>query len=590
MTLMTGTDVYWRHRRTATNHTFRRARDLLLELRTEPERAAAAFEWPRDTSFNWALEWFDVMAAGHTGTALELLPADGPGPPFRLSFAELSARSDTVACWLRDRGVARGDRVLVVVDARPSLWETLLACLKLGAVVIPCHVGLTSTELGDRVRRGRADHVVCLDRVAHDAARAPASAIRGLRVLVGSGEGEAELPAGWSAFPGAEEPARPFLPVAGTPADAVAFAYFTSGTTSTPKLVAHSHRSYPVGHLSSMYWNGLLPGDRHLNVSSPGWAKHSWSSLFVPWNAEATVVAPAAGPVLPARLPGLLERYAVNTLCAPPSTWRALLPFLDDARPALREATSAGEPLDPTVADRVEATWGVRPRDGYGQTETSALVGTTPGQRAPRGALGRPLPGYRLVLRERYQDTPEREHAVGPGVGSLRGELCIDLVPQPAGVMLGYLEESATPRPHTDVLDGRPVQATGDLAEVDADGWLRLLGRDDDMFKSFDRRISPLELEAVLSDHPSVFEVAVIPLPHPVGGHVPHAVVVPRRDVEADARLAPALLAFAAARVTAELRPRSVGFATSLPRTVTGKVNRSALRALLNWEHTNGPG
>ena len=420
-------------------------------------------------------------------------------------------------------------------------------------------------------------------------------------MAVGGVSGQAVVPRpGWHTFPGPEHADRPFEPTGPTPSDAVAFCYFTSGTTSAPKLVAHSHQSYPVGHLSSMYWNGLLPGDRHLNVSSPGWAKHSWSSLFVPWNAEATIVAPAMGPAFPELLPALLERHRVTSFCAPPSTWKAVLPFLHTAHPLLREATSAGEILDPAVADRVEQEWGVRPRDGYGQTETTALIGTTPGQRAPRGWLGRVLPGYRLVLREpgetgpigRTAEAPATgqppgpqgspgavEHEVGPGLGVRTGEICVDLSERPVGAMLGYLERASEHPSHPGYRpDGAPRQATGDLAECDHDGWVRLLGRRDDMFKSFDQRISPLELEAVLATHPRVLETAVIPLPDPVGGHVPHAVVVPRHPTVPSPALARELLDHAASGLAEALRPRSVTFIESLPRTLTGKINRAALR------------
>src|SRR6185295_15166585 len=348
----------------------------------------------------------------------------------RMTFQEQSARSDTVACWLRDHGVQPGHRVLVVLDARLELWETMLACLKLGAVVIACHVGLTGRELSDRVSRSGARHVVCLDELAE---QGEVNGVQGLRVAVGDARGQAAVHRpGWHAFPGPEHPDRPFEPSGPTPSDAVAFCYFTSGTTSAPKLVAHSHQSYPVGHLSSMYWNGLVPGDRHLNVSSPGWAKHSWSSLFVPWNAEATIVAPAVGPAAPELLPALLERHRVTSFCAPPSAWKAVLPFLHTARPPLREATSAGEILDPTVADRVEKEWGVRPRDGYGQTETTAMIGTTPGHRPPRGWLGRVLPGYRLVLREPGEAPGPVEHDLGPGPGVRSGPCSATSRPRPS--------------------------------------------------------------------------------------------------------------------------------------------------------------
>jgi acetyl-CoA synthetase len=577
---------YWRYRRTEAHERFREARDLLLELRTDPDRAAAEFRWPRAESFNWALEWFDVIAADNAATALELLPGNGESP-VRMTFQQLSARSDTVACWLRDHGVRPGHRVLIVLDARPELWETFLACLKLGAAVIPCHVGLTPRELSDRMSRSGARHVVCLDELAAAADANGARDLGGLRIAVGGAR------PGWHSFPGPEHADRPFVPAGPTPSDAVAFCYFTSGTTSAPKLVAHSHQSYPVGHLSSMYWNGLLPGDRHLNVSSPGWAKHSWSSLFVPWNAEATIVAPAMGPASPEQLPALLERHGVTSFCAPASTWKAVLPFLRTARPPLREATSAGEILDPSVADRVEQEWGVRPRDGYGQTETTAMIGTTPGHRPPRGWLGRVLPGYRLVLREPGEPPGPVEHDLGPGPGVRSGEICIDLTGRPVGAMLGYLAPASEQPSHPGYrTEGAPRQATGDLAECDPYGWVRLLGRRDDMFKSFDQRISPLELEAAIATHGLVLETAVIPLPDPVGGHVPHAVVVPRPGTTPSPTLGQELLEHAASRLAEALRPRSLTFAESLPRTLTGKINRAALRASVGAgrieSHTTG--
>ena len=320
----------------------------------------------------------------------------------------------------------------------------------------------------------------------------------------------------------------------------------------------------------------------------------------MPWNAEATIVAPAAGPALPE----LLLRCWIGTgspASAPrPAPGRRSCRSSDTAHPPLREATSAGEILDPAVADRVEQEWGVRPRDGYGQTETTALIGTPPGQRAPRGWLGRVLPGYRLVLREpgatepigRSAEAPATghpagpqgspgagEHEVGPGLGLRTGEVCIDLTERPVGAMLGYLERGSEHPSHPGYRpEGAPRQATGDLAECDHNGWVRLLGRGDDMFKSFDQRISPLELEAVLATHPRVLETAVIPLPDPVGGHVPHAVVVPRSPTVPSPALARELLDHAAGGLAETLRPRSVTFIESLPRTLTGKINRAALR------------
>ncbi|OLB65353.1 MAG: hypothetical protein AUI10_07120 [Actinobacteria bacterium 13_2_20CM_2_72_6] len=544
--------VHWRYRQTEAHARVRSARDFLVRHRTDHERAYAGFRWPRLTHFNWALEWFDVVARNNPAPALELFDADGGRRV--VSYAALSARSDTVATWLTERGVRRGERVLLVLGTRPELWESVLACLKIGAVVIPTYPTLTPAEARNRVRRGGIRHVVCRAGLAGVFAGVP---VAGRRIAVDGNPG-----AGWLAYPGPDAPERPFLPTGPTPAGDLAFGYFTSGTTSEPKLVAHTHVSYPVGHLSSLYFNGLVPGDRHLNMSAPGWAKHSWSSLFVPFAAEATVLALPDGPPVPAQVAATLVDARVTSFCAPPNVWQQLRPYLDLRRPALREATSAGEPLDAALADEVAQTWGVRIRDGYGQTETTGLIGTTPGLTPRPGWLGLPLPGYRISLRDPQTGAPGDT-----------GEVCVDLADAPVGMMAGYADD---PDRTARVL-GRGWYGTGDLGERDPDGWIRVLGRRDDVFKWYGHRISPYELERVLRSHSSVADVAVVGVPHPVGGAQPQAMVLLRSGIPPGDRLATELLHHAAGRLAPELRPRSICFVDSLPRTASGKVRRSAL-------------
>jgi acetyl-CoA synthetase len=536
---------YWRLRRTGAHQMFRKARDLLLDARGDHDRAYRCFRWPRLTEFNWALEWFDVIAAGNDRPALVLLDRDDAQVT---SYARLAARSDTVAAWLRGLGVRRGDRLLLVLRQRLALWECLLAALKLGAVVIPAYPTLTEAEALDRVRRAGVRHVVCeADRVA------PFARMDVLRTRIAVG---AAVP-GWTGYLADDAPAEFFLPAAPTPGADPAFGYFTSGTTALPKLIAHSHTSYPVGHLSSMYWNGFGPGDRHLNVSEPGWAKHSWSSFFAPFAAEATVLA-VPNPVRAPELVELLRRHRADSCCAPPGVWRSIAACLDSGTrpPALREATSAGEPLPTAVAARIAQQWQVRVRDGYGQTETTALIGTTTGMPARPGWLGRPLPGYQISLRD--PDTGE------PGP---TGEICVELdspLGAPAGLAIGG--------------PAAGYYRTGDLAQRDDDGWIRVLGRRDDVFKSFGHRVSPYEMEAVLLTHPAVGEAAVIPRAHPEAGAAAHAIVVPAAGRTGDSALAGALLDHIAAYFPEQLRARSIEFAQHLPRTTSGKLRRAALR------------
>ncbi|GAA1088491.1 AMP-binding protein [Kitasatospora arboriphila] len=557
--------AWWTHRRTAAHEEYRAARDLLLALRGDRAAACAAFRPPRAAEFNWALEWFDVVAADNPRPALRLLsPPDAEGRTSvaeELSFAELSARSDTLAAALAGLGVRRGDRVLLLLGTRAELWESLLGCLKLGAVVVPSYQDVTREEAADRIGRGRIRHVLCS---AEAAALLDGLPVPGLRIAL------TDRPAdGWTRYPDTRSAPVPFLPDGPTRSADPAFCYFTSGTTSLPKLVEHTHASYPVGHLSSLYWNGLRPGDRHLNLSAPGWAKHSWSSFFVPWTAEAVVLAPPDGGLPPEVLPGVLADHGADSFCAPPSAWRAMLPHLHRTRSAvrLREATAAGEQLTAEVSAAVAAAWQVQVRDGYGQTEATALIGRTPDDPAPISPLGHPLPGWTVVLRD-----------PATGARGEAGEVCLDLAERPAGLMAGYADDPE--RTAAALADG--LYRTGDVGERCADGSIRLLGRLDEVFKSFGHRVSPVEIEAVLRGHPEVADAAVVPRPDPAGGLVPYAVVTTRHELPhgaGAARLRGELLARAAERLAPVFVPRGLEFAAELPRTRSGKVRRAELAA-----------
>lgn len=539
---MSGTGPsYWDPRDTPAHHEFRAARDLLLRHRTDHELVHREFRWPRPAHFNWALEWFDVIAAGNDLGALALHDVDGE-PTGRHSYRELSVMSDNLACWLVAQGVRRGDRVAVVLGQRLELWVILLGLLKVGAVTVPLYTSLPRDQVADRLVRGHVDHVLCEPEVR---SRVRDADVPGLRIVVGVDAGEG----GWIPLPApTAEQHHPFVPDGPTPADDLAYIYFTSGSTAAPKMVAHTHASYPIGHLSSVFWNGLYPGIKHVNVSAPGWAKHSWSSFFVPWTSQAELVA-ATEPVPAERLPRFLERTGATSLCAPASTWSALTSHLDQARIRLAEATSAGECASPQVVDAVRSAWGVVVRDGYGQTETTCLAGTSPGMATPGGAVGKAMPGYRLTT-------------------TTKDEIVVEMADDPVGVTAGYL-----PDPH------RPTRRwhTGDVGTVD-DGWIQVLGRLDDVFQSSGHRVSPPELEDAIAAHPAVAEVAVVPLPDAGRGLAPVAVVVPTAGTTAGTRLHHTLRAHIDDVVADALRPRDIVLAAALPRTLSGKVRRAAVR------------
>ena len=535
---------------------FRAARDLLLALRTDHDAAYREFAWPAPEQFNWARDWFDrVLAVEHAGdTALWLVEPDGAQT--RLTFAELSARSSQVAGWLRANGVARGDRLLLMLGNQVELWESILAAMKLGAVIIPASTLLGTGDLADRVQRGEVAHVIARDL---DAPRFDGVPGAWSRIAVGT-----PVP-GWQRYADAYTSAFDSSPDGPTGAGDPLLLYFTSGTTATAKLVEHTHASYPIGALSTMYWIGLRPGDVHLNISSPGWAKHAWSNLFAPWNAAATVLVVnqdrfAAGPLL-----DQVVRCGATTFCAPPTVWRMLIQTdLGAWRVPLRECVGAGEPLNPEVIEQVRAAWGITVRDGYGQTETTAQVGNPPGAPLREGSMGRPLPGYRVVLADPVTGTPGDE-----------GELCLDLSDRPLGLMTGYRDD---PDRTAEAMRGG-LYHTGDVASRDADGYITYVGRTDDVFKASDYRISPFELESVLLEHEAVAEAAVVPAPDPLRLAVPKAYVVLAAGYPADAGTARAILAYCRQRLAPYQRIRRIEFA-DLPKTISGKIRRVQLRGV----------
>jgi acetyl-CoA synthetase len=538
--------------KTVMSDPFRAARDFLLANRTAYDVAYRGFQWPKFERFNWALDWFDAIAAGERSDQIALWVVFEDGTETKLSFRDLSNRSSQIANYYRELGFRRGDRVLVMLGNVPPLWETVLALIKLGAVILPATPLLSRDDLADRIERGGVRHIVC---AADCAPRFDQLEKHCTRIVVAGPVRE------WQTYEDGYRASAEFKSEGETRANDLMQLYFTSGTTSKPKLVMHSHVTYPIGHLSTMYWIGLRPGDIHCNVSSPGWAKHAWSSCFAPWNAEATVFVPNQSRF---NAKGLLEaivRANVTTFCAPPTVWRMLVTQqLADYKTKLREVVSAGEPLNPEIIDQVQAAWGITIRDGYGQTESTAMAGNSPAQPVKPGSLGRPLPGFRLVLLDLdEQRTPE-------------GELCVALDPRPLGLMPGYQQDDGTIAP----LAGEHYR-TGDVMSQDADHYLTFIGRADDVFKASDYRISPFELESALIEHPDVVECAVVPSPDPLRGAVPKAFVILGTGVVPSREIALSIFQHIRKVLAPFNRIRRIEF-SDLPKTISGKIRRVELR------------
>jgi acetyl-CoA synthetase len=533
---------------------FYAAREFLFAHREDYDVAYRDFRWPEIAEFNWALDHFDAVAA-ERGEQRALWIVEQDGSEAYWTFRELSARSNQVANWLRDQGVARGDRIILMLGNQVELWETLLAAMKLGAVLIPATTLLTAADLRDRLDRGDAKHVVVggadagkLDGVEGSYTRI---AVRG-------------APEGWLDYGDAAAASTAFTPDGITRGSDTLLLYFTSGTTAKPKLVEHTHASYPVGHLSTMYWIGLEPGDVHLNISSPGWAKHAWSNVFAPWIAESCVLVMNYARFDAESMLAVLDRCGVTSFCAPPTVWRMLIQAdLSGLRTPPVKVVGAGEPLNPEVIEQVEKAWGVRIRDGFGQTESTVQIGNSPGQTVKPGSMGRPIPGYPIVL-------------VDPATGERdveEGEICVDLADRPLGLMVGYCGDAERNADAT--ADG--VYHTGDVGSRDADGYITYVGRSDDVFKASDYRISPFELESVLIEHPAVAEAAIVPSPDPLRLAVPKAYVVLAAGYEPSEETARAILEFARDNLAPYKRIRRLEFAP-LPKTISGKIRRVELR------------
>ncbi|PRY57090.1 acetyl-CoA synthetase [Knoellia remsis] len=555
----------------AATETYRAARDQILGWRGRHEQAVREFTWPDlGEQFNWAVDWFDVIARGNDRTALVVIEEDGSSR--EATFDAMANRSDRVAQWLAERGVAQGDPVIIMLDNQVELWDCMLAVMKLGAVIMPTTSAAGASDIEDRVARGGARHVI-----ANAAQTDKFGGVAGdvTRISVGAAEG-------WHDLGDAYAVDAPPTPHPGTAPSDPLLLYFTSGTTSKPKLVEHTQVSYPLGHLSTVFWLGLQPGDVHLNISSPGWAKHAWSCFFAPWIAEATIVVFNYARFDASALLEVLRQQEVTTFCAPPTVWRMLIGAdLSGGPGSLREVIGAGEPLNPEVIAQVEKAWGLTLRDGYGQTEMTAAVGNTPGSPLKPGSMGRPLPGCPVVL----VDPATGERVEGDGAeagptddtarqrGVAEGELCLDLSAHPLPLMTGYQGDEER---NAEAMAGGYYH-TGDVASIDEDGYITYVGRTDDVFKASDYKISPFELESVLIEHPAVAEAAVVPAPDEVRLAVPKAYVVLAAGHEPTEETARSILAHAREHLQPWQRVRRIEFG-ELPKTISGKIRRVELR------------
>ncbi|MDR2296097.1 MAG: AMP-binding protein [Clostridiales Family XIII bacterium] len=520
-------------------------------------------EAPAD--FNFAFDCIDALAR-LSPDKTAMVWCNDKGDEARHSFARIAAYSDAAARFFAASGIGRGDAVMLILRRRAQFWFALLGLMKLGAVAIPSTHYLLAEDI---VYRNEAASVAAIVATDDDALLAaveealPASPTVRLCISLG---GERD---GWLSF---DEGLKRFAQGAPLPrvtrSEDMLLLYFTSGTTGLPKMVAHNHR-YPLGHIATArYWHALHADSLHFTLADTGWAKAAWGKIFGQWLCGAAIFVYDQDHLDPHRLLRALSRYKVTSFCAPPTVYRVLLtanPAAYDLR-ALRQAASAGEPLTDDIFDRFKERTGLSIREAYGQTETVPLTMTSI-YTAPRaGSIGKINPLYDVL----FLDADGNEVPEGT-----EGEICVRAERGSVGLFTGYYrDEEATNRAWRDGL-----YHTGDMAWRDADGYVYFVGRADDIIKSAGYRIGPYEVESVLERHPAVLECAVTGVPHPLRGQVVKASIVTAPSYEPSEALKKELRAFMKKNAAAYKLPRIMEFVDELPKTISGKVRRTAVRA-----------
>ncbi len=547
---------------------FIEARDFLWNAENYKE-AYENFQWPDVSKFNWGLDYFDKIAQDNNN--LCVICVDDEGNERKVTYDEMRKKSNQVANFLRDLGLQKGDNVLVITDTSIETFEIMLGIIKAGGVFIPGAITLPPKDIADRIVRGDIKFLFVHNAYIGNVTKTKMEALRRLKALINVGEElenthmEEDIP-DWICFNSAYEHrdfySSPFITYSNDPM----FKFFTSGTTAQPKLVIHNH-IYPVGHLTTMYWINIRKGDVHYNISSPGWAKFAWSSFLAPWNAEATILTIRYKQFDPKFVLKMIEKYKVNTLCAPFSVLKLFaIQDLSQYRFNLREFISAGEPLVPEVVKKLEKEMNVEIREGYGQTETTALIGEFKGEPKKAGSFGKCAPGYKVgILNEQLDDAGENQD----------GQFCVKTYPvRPAGLLAEYDDDTV----NKSIFKGT-WYLTGDSGYYDKDGYFYFVGRTDDVFKSLDYRISPFEVESEISEYHAIMEVAVVPTVDDRDRIVPKAFIVLKPDYMPERETALDIFRFIRDNIAPYKRPRSLEFLKEFPKTISAKVMRRNLKA-----------
>jgi len=483
----------------------------------------------------------------------------------KFTFNELKLLSSKCAGALRTAGIVGGQKVLVMLPNIPEWWEVMLGLMRLNAVSIPATTLLTAKDIGYRLSAADIKAVVSTEEDAHKIEEALSSSSAS-PLLFSTKEKK-----GWFDYKKLRDAAEPFGGERAKTSEP-ALIYFTSGTTGRPKMVLHSHASYPLAHmLTGRYWLDLRPGDIHWNLSDTGWAKAAWSSLFGPWHMGASIFSfYKRGKFDPALIMKIMRKYPITTFCGPPTAYRMMVKEISTAgsfsSKSLRHFVAAGEPLNREIIETWKARTGHYIYDGYGQTETVNVIANFRCLPVKPGSMGKPVPGFTVDI---------IDEKGGPAPAGTEGDIAIKIKPdRPVGLFTKYLGNKEATE-NTVRIDW---YITGDRAYKDDEGYFWFVGRADDVILTSGYRIGPFEVESILIEHPAVKESAVVASPDEVRGEVVKAFIVLTKDYLPSDALIKELQEYVKKRTAPYKYPRKIEFIDELPKTVSGKIKRKELK------------
>jgi len=528
----------------------------------------SSFRLTAPEDFNFGFDVVDAIAE-NTPDALALLHISNDFTERRFTFRGIKEQSNRTANYLRRLGIRKGDKVLLIMKRSYQYWFTNIALCKLGAVMIPATAQLLPHDISYRCNAAEVTAIICANDsyILNSVEGALPDCPTVKTCLIAGGQRE-----NWVDLDSAVREESCIFPRPtddqATHNDDPMLIYFTSGTTGFPKMACHNYL-YPLGHIATArYWHTNTPGGLHFTISDTGWAKAGWGKIYGQWLCETTIFAYDFDQFNAKKILGLLEKYRITTFCAPPTMYRMLTqePVKDYDLSSLTHCCSAGEALNPEVFNDWKEQTGLSIYEGFGQTETTCCLGTFPGMEVRQGSMGRPVPGYDVVLLD------ENGHICSLGS---RGEICIRTdIQKPMGLFTGYYKDNAA----TDKAWHDGYYHTGDMAWMDGKGYYWYVGRGDDIIKSSGYRIGPFEVESALLEHEAVLEAAITGVPDPIRGQVVKATIVLKEGYTPSEELKKELQNHVK-KVTAPYKyPRVVEFVKSLPKTASDKIRRVELR------------